>query len=773
MELFKKRPLALICFLSISIMVTAQFLNHTFRTILLCTVGLTTLISVIITIYLSKKRAPSRLIKSLVCFVIFLSLTFILFGRMSLSVSKRALIDKVNGKSVHITGSVNQVLYNSDDFSALDVTLSSIDGESCSIRATITFEEYLKINESDTFSLVNYIYSLSGNDEYLRADGFYGTISCSSESELSYQSVKSKGSVMDIFKNANDKIQDVLNSITDEKTGALTGALLLGNRSGLRDEIIRDFHRCGISHMLALSGLHMCIIMGFFDFVLRSLFVNKKIRCVVLSIFAVSYLALTGFSASASRAVIMLCIVYFTYILSSDAESTTSLFVALTLILIISPLSIYDVGLWLSFCATLGIITVSELTAKFNYHLKKKPLHIRILTKITLSIVITVAAVFSVSLLTWLFFGEISLLSPLTNLIFSPIMTAIIVLGLITVIFAHIPFVSAITGKALVLLCSAFEETASYISHLRGITVSLKYDFVPYIIIPLCISFVIFLLIKVRRKWIITIPPCLAITAFAISLSVYNSSNAQKGSLLYIKDYRNESLILSTVDQTSICDISGGGYYTLRGACELAIEEGATEIENIVITHYHDYHSSTLDRVCDGYMVRNVYLPLPETQSDYRYLEDILGILQSANVNAMLYKRGANLDAGNGHVISVSNTEYIERSTHPAFLICVSNDTSSVVYTASSVNETTLLKEHDWLKSSSTLIFGSHGIGIKPFSKDTFLYKPEDTPRALIFTSPENMLKNKEFVSYINLLYQNGFDIVLDDNIYYRFELSK
>ena len=165
------------------------------------------------------------------------------------------LIEKVEGKSVHITGSVNQVSYNSDNFSALDVTLSSIDGEKCSIRATITFEEYLKINESDTFSLVNYIYKPSGKDEYLRADGFYGIISCSSESELSYQSVKSADSILDIFKNANDKIQDFLNSSTDENTGALTGALLLGNRGGLRDEVLRDFRRCGISHIADKMGI--------------------------------------------------------------------------------------------------------------------------------------------------------------------------------------------------------------------------------------------------------------------------------------------------------------------------------------------------------------------------------------------------------------------------------------------------------------------------------------------------------------------------------------
>ena len=308
---------------------------------------------------------------------------------------------------------------------------------------------------------------------------------------------------------------------------------------------------------------------------------------------------------------------------------------------------------------------------------------------------------------------------------------------------------------------------------MRGIVVSLQYEFVPYIVIPLCAFFVIFLLIKVRKKWLIAIPPCLAIIAFVISLNSYYAANITKGDLLYLKDKRNEAIILSTVDKISICDVSSGGYYGLLNACELALTDGATEIENIILTHYHNFHSGSLARICKRYMVRNIYLPLPENESDSVCLENIITSLDSINVNTLLYKRGASLDTGNGFNISVSETEFIKRSSHPLFMISVSNDTFNAIYVTSAVNESEIFKEHRFLSDPELLIFGSHGAGIKAFNRNSFFDAMDDSQKAFVFTSPKEMLKNRDFISYVNSLYQNGFDIYLDGESYYRFKLSE
>ena len=754
-------------------MVTALFLPLVALNILLFFFTILSVGLILTTFILRQRNISRKSIKMLICAIIFLVLTLVMFGRMSLVASKFQAIDETLQKEIHITGFVNDVLYNNENSSALDVTVTSMDGQECSIKSIVKFEEHLKINENDQFSLVGKISRPSGEESYLISDGFYGKILCSDESELSYQSYDHKTTLFDVFENANKKVQEFINDKTDERTGSLTGALLLGNRELLSDENVRDFRRCGISHMLALSGLHMCIIIGFFDLVFRIFLINKRIRCIILTFISFAYLALTGFSPSASRAVIMLCIVYFMYLLSNDADSITSLFIALTIIVLISPLSIFDIGLWLSFCATLGIIIVSEITSNLSYNIKKKPFAIRCLIKLTLSILITLAAIFSVCFISWLFFGEMSLISPLTNLIFSPIMTTILVIGLLMVVLAPISAISSLLGSTLVFLCTVFEKAASHISHLRGIVVSLKYDFVPYIIIPLCAFFCVFLLIKIRKKWVVAIPPCLAIIAFIISFNTYHSANITKGDLLYLKDKRNEAIILSTVDKVSVCDISTGGYYSLLSACEEALSDKATEIENIILTHYHDFHSGSLRRICNRYMVRNIYLPLPENAQDSKYLDNITDFLDSVNVNILLYKRDTALDVGNGFDVSVSKVEIIKRSSHPLFIISVSNDTSRVVYSTSAVNESITLKNHDLLIDANVLIFGSHGAGVKPFTKNPFFDSLDNSKKAIVFTSPNEMLKNQDFVDYTHFLYQTGFDIYMDGKTHYLFKLSK
>ena len=282
-------------------MVTALFSGSVLRIIVLCCLVDLIALSTAATVILSKRKTNPRSIKKLICIIIFLVLSFIMFSRMSISASKFKIIDQTFEKDIHITGTVNNVLYNNESSAAIDVTISSLDKQECSIKSIIKFEEHIKINENDKFSLVGKISRPSGNDSYLISDGFYGKISCSSESELNYQSQEDKNTFLDLFSKANESTQEFINSKTDERTGALVGALLLGNRDGLYDETVRDFRRCGISHMLALSGLHMCIVMGFFDLILRILFIDKKIRCVILTLIAVAYLVLTGFSPSASR----------------------------------------------------------------------------------------------------------------------------------------------------------------------------------------------------------------------------------------------------------------------------------------------------------------------------------------------------------------------------------------------------------------------------------------------------------------------------------------
>lgn len=772
MELFKNRPFAFICFLSVSTMIAFLYLTKSLRVFFILAFAVALVVSVILFVILKKRHAKqlTSTMKKLICCIIYIVISLILIVETHIFISKSEYISTFKDENTTVVGTVTDIRYRSNSRSCFETVITSINNYKTEIKAILEIPSYSSLKTSDTFSSICDLSPLSLEDDYyLISDGFNGRITCESKSDLRIKSTKI-GSTEPLFSRINAAFQSVLNEKTDESTGAFAGALLLGNRDGLADETLRDFRRSGISHMLALSGLHMSIIIGFFDLVMRNMFIDKKIRCILLIFLSLAYLAVTGFAPSASRAVIMLCIVYISYLINNEAESITSLFIALILILIFSPYAIYDVGLWMSFFATLGIIVVSEISSAMKYHIKKKPLYIQILIKLTLSVLLTLAAVFSTCIFSWVCFGEISIVSPLTNLIFSPIMTAILVLGLLTVIFSPIPVFSVLFGKSLVFMSSLFIDLASYVSHWHNITVSLKYDFTPFIMIPLVLSLVIFLVIKLPRKWMIAIPPALAVIAFSISLYTYNSLNDGKASVIYIKEKRNETLVAATVSDAVICDISSGGYSNLYNACEIAMNAPSiTEMEGIVLSHYHSYHIKSLERICNKYLVRRVYLPLPETDEEWKIYDEICIALQNARTDAVTYKKGITIDFPNGVEISVSDNEYIKRSTHPIFSVLVSNDTKSLAYSTSAITESSDLSI---VKNSDILILGSHGPTVKSLTNESIFTSASKIPQTLVFSSPKEMLADKDFLLYVHKLYQNGHTVILDGREICNFELN-
>ena len=370
-----------------------------------------------------KKRSFDSNVKKLICCIIYIIISLILITESHIFVSKTEYLSDFNDEKVSVLGTVTDVRYNSSDYSSFEVIITSINESPAEINAILDIPAHSTLKSSDTFTATGNLSPLSfEEDDYLIAKGFNGRIVCESKDDLRIKS-STIGNTAPLFKRINSSFQNILTENTNEEVGAFAGALLLGNRESLSDEIVRDFRRSGISHMLALSGLHISIIIGFFDLIMRNMFINKKIRCVLLVFLSLAYLAITGFSPSASRAVIMLCIVYISHLINNESESLTSLFIALTIILIISPHAIYDIGLWMSFFATIGIIIISELLSKLKFHIKKKPILIRILITMTVSVLLTFTAIISICIFSWLCFGEISILSPITNIIFSPLMT--------------------------------------------------------------------------------------------------------------------------------------------------------------------------------------------------------------------------------------------------------------------------------------------------------------------------------------------------------------
>ncbi len=162
---------------------------------------------------------------------------------------------------------------------------------------------------------------------------------------------------------------------------AIGEALITGNRYGIPQKLVDDFSISGLSHVLAISGLHMSLIAALIFFVIqRVLNVSRSVYVVVygpkLLVFLTGgasfmYLGLSGFSLSALRAFLMTCLVLLAFLRYGWVISLRSVAIAAWAILICLPESLMNPSFSLSFAAVTGLIGGYE-TIKMPVFLKKE-----------------------------------------------------------------------------------------------------------------------------------------------------------------------------------------------------------------------------------------------------------------------------------------------------------------------------------------------------------------------------------------------------------------
>jgi len=142
---------------------------------------------------------------------------------------------------------------------------------------------------------------------------------------------------------------------SDSVAGLLRG-MLLGDTSGLSWAVQEDFRQSGTSHIFSVSGLHMSLLAWSVFRLLCALKCPRRASALLAGAFVVFFMALTGFSAPCARAGVMMLILLAGELFSRKADSLNSLGLAALALTAASPLSAGQVGLELSFGATLGIV---------------------------------------------------------------------------------------------------------------------------------------------------------------------------------------------------------------------------------------------------------------------------------------------------------------------------------------------------------------------------------------------------------------------------------
>jgi len=231
-----------------------------------------------------------------------------------------------------------------------------------------------------------------------------------------------------------ENIRNTLKTKMTEETSSVAIALLLGSKSAITQDLENGYRNMGISHIFAVSGLHIGFIysvIGYFTYKLRI----KKWKALPIVFFPMLFYSwICGFSASVVRAFIMASCSLVFQAIGCNNDSISSISFAALVILFISPLYLFDAGFLMSFSAVIGINCISRVILRHFFTENK------FLEFLTNTVFVSFGASIGVMGLVAHFYGKITLWGFLFNIIITPFITVIFVL----LIIGLIPFMNFI-----------------------------------------------------------------------------------------------------------------------------------------------------------------------------------------------------------------------------------------------------------------------------------------------------------------------------------------
>ena len=272
---------------------------------------------------------------------------------------------------------------------------------------------------------------------------------------------------------------------------AIMNALLLGQRQDISKELTANYSKAGAIHILAVSGLHVGIILWMLSFVLKPLERYKKgkvIKLVLLVLFLWFFAVLAGMSASVTRAVTMFSAIAIGQFFNKRNAIEQSLIFSMFLLLLLKPLFLFDVGFQLSYLAVFGIIWVQPVF----YQLWKPKYYI--IDKGWQLITVSTAAQLGVLPISLFYFHQFPGLFFLSNLLIIPFLGVILGAGIIVLGLSYLTILPVFLVDIYSGIISILNRLVAFIARQEAFLFSdISFSFIKmffsYLVIIACFQF--------------------------------------------------------------------------------------------------------------------------------------------------------------------------------------------------------------------------------------------------------------------------------------------
>lgn len=438
----------------------------------------------------------------------------------------------------------------------------------------------------------------------------------------------------------------------------LMKALVTGDRHDLAVETTSSLRRAGLSHIVAVSGMHLAVLADVLALLLGR---GKKSTALAVIGFSVVFCGVAGNTPSVVRAAIMIGMLQLAPLFNRERDDITALLFALMLLLIWNPMSAAHVGLQFSFAAVAGILLIARpIQTRFRKMLEWDKLKkyqrlrpVRFLLYYGVEVLATTLGASSFTmLLSAIHFNTISLIAPLTNLMMVWMASFLLLGGFAVGILGMLSSTAGVILAApFVLPARIFLKAAEWFA--KPALASIPLDVVYYRIwlIFVCLLLVVHVLLPGKKRSRYPICAAVVVLAAAVMLTV---QDFRRGSMLVsVLDVgQGQSVVVRVEEQGALVDCGGFGYENAGDiAADYLLARGVKRIDLLVLSHYDEDHINGTTQLMRRVAVDRIVLP-PMAEDDLLY-DDFLPLLQMSGAQVEMIEDDVIVSADKDKSITV------------------------------------------------------------------------------------------------------------------------
>lgn len=410
-------------------------------------------------------------------------------------------------------------------------------------------------------------------------------------------------------------------------TAGFAKALMLGDRSGIDYKTKTDFKVSGISHIIAVSGLHVSILFA----VIYTVTAHRRFLAGLVGIPALFlFAAMVGFTPSVTRACIMQSLMLIAVMLDREYDPPTSLAFAVLCILLCNPLEALSVSFQLSVCSMVGIFLFSGKIHDYLEHTrlfakaKGKSFSARAKRWGMTSVSVTISANIMTTPLVAYYFGTVSLIGIVTNLLTLWAIGSIFYGIMACILLSTLNMKIAAAGAWMVSLLIRYVTGVG--GFLAKVPLAAVYTTSIYIVIWLAGAYClvgVFLIFRKKHPAALACGICLCLI-LAVSLSWLEPLTSECR-LTVLDVGQGQSVLLQSGGKSFLVDCGGD---TDEKAADIAAEtllsQGISRLDGIILTHYDEDH---LGGVCNLLTrISTDFILLPDIEDEKGVVGQLLAV---------------------------------------------------------------------------------------------------------------------------------------------------